>query len=149
MCSQANLLGLIPRTRREKLSEGKVFARPSSLSTGPQKNRCAAITAFPACYVRKRITFLNRKFVCLILRRNITHNVYGHTYSLDILVTRRGRLLQPNDPSGAIPVNWTSLALSAIVKLVPSHLLTIEISFPDNNMTRSGGFVQVGVWLPS
>ena len=29
-------------------------------------------------YKDKRITLLNRKFAYLILRRNITHNVYGY-----------------------------------------------------------------------
>ena len=47
-------------------------------------------------------------------------------------------------PSGAIPVNWTS-----IVQLVPSHLLMLAFSFPDDIVTRSGriGFI-LGVWLP-
>ena len=35
------------------------------------------------------------------------------------------------------------------MQLVPSHLLILEFSFPDDNVTRSGriGFIR-GVWLP-
>ena len=59
------------RTCREKLLEGEVFARPSSLSTGPLTNLSAAFTALPHAI---RQTFLNRKFAYLFLWRNIVHS---------------------------------------------------------------------------
>ena len=51
--------------------------------------------------------------------------------------------------SEVLPYNGFKVPLSAIVQLVPSHPLTIEISFPDGNVTRSGriGFI-LEVWLP-
>ena len=72
--TQIKLRGLIPRTRREKLLERKVFAMPSSLSTGPLTNLSAA-----RYYGFLRMLYVEHyrtvSFAYLILRRNIRPNI--------------------------------------------------------------------------
>ena len=89
LCTEKQTFQAPSRPRMETLLEREVFTLPSSLLTGPQQNS-----------LRRHYGL---HLYCICITQGLRVYMYGLwiLYSLDILVTPRGRLLQLNTPACA------------------------------------------------